>query len=296
MARTITDIKATMTAEFMNSTVMATLYGFTFGDSFDSTFSKVSFESVLFYIVAFLTNTMEKLFDSHKADVDATIAEMKPHSKNWYKNKALAYMHGTELLEDSDQFNTTGLTDAQITERKIVKYAAVVEKANVVYIKVAATGLVPLTSGLPGETSDQLAGLNAYFKEVKDAGVKLQIINRPADYFKAKITIYYDPIVLDSRGFDITGDIPVKTAVKNFIASLPFNGEYRNNALIDSLQVLNGVVMAELESAQTSTDGLAFVDVDAYCTPDSGYMKIYNENEVTGDLQITYKVYETIGD
>ena len=205
-------------------------------------------------------------------------------------------MHGTELLEDSDQFNTTGLTDAQITERKIVKYAAVVEKANVVYIKVAATGLVPLTSGLPGETSDQLAGLNAYFKEVKDAGVKLQIINRPADYFKAKITIYYDPIVLDSRGFDITGDIPVKTAVKNFIASLPFNGEYRNNALIDSLQVLNGVVMAELESAQTSTDGLAFVDVDAYCTPDSGYMKIYNENEVTGDLQITYKVYETIGD
>ena len=90
MARTITDIKATMTAEFMNSTVMATLYGFTVGDSFDSTFSKVSFESVLFYIVAFLTNTMEKLFDSHKADVDATIAEMKPHSKNWYKNKALA--------------------------------------------------------------------------------------------------------------------------------------------------------------------------------------------------------------
>jgi hypothetical protein len=310
MARTISDIKATITADFMKSTVMATLYGFTVDDSFESTFSKVSFENILFYIVAFLTNTMEKLFDAHKADVDATIAEQKPHTKNWYKNKALAYMHGFELLEDSDQFYIPAeTTTAQIAESKIVKYAAVVEKANVLYIKVAAAGLVPLTSGLEGEASDQLHGLNAYFKEVKDAGVKLQIINKPADHFKASLVVYYNPMVLNSRGINAsTGIKSVRVAVRDFIASLPFNGEYRNNALIDALQLLDGVVMVELTSAQTSphevvmaaqinyNQDLGFTDVDAYVTPESGYMKVYNENEDTGDLQLIYKAYETAGD
>jgi hypothetical protein len=286
MARTVTTIKATMTDAFMNSSIMATIYGFTHGDSFDSTFSKVSFESILFYTIAVCANFVESLFDSHKSEVQTIISEQKPHSKNWYKNKALAYMHGYELLEDSDQFNTTGLTDAQIAASKVVKYAAVVEKANVVYIKVAGVGLQPLTTA-------QEDGLTAYFKEVKDAGVKLQIINRNADYFKASLVIYYDPIVLNTNGINaVTGLESVRDAVSAFIGSLPFNGEYRNNALIDTLQVLDGVVMAELVSAQTSNDGLSFTDVDAYVTPDSGYMKIYQPT----DLQITYNVYETVGD
>lgn len=270
----------------MNSSIMATLYSFTVGDSFDSTFSKVSFESQLFYNIAVAINFIEMLFDSHKLEVTAIIAELKPHSKYWYKNKALAYMHGYELLEDSDQFDTTGLTDALIAASKIVKYAAVVEKANVVYIKIAAVGLVKLTN-------DQEDGIVSYFKEVKDAGVKIEIINRDADQFKASIVIYYDPIVLNSSGINaVTGLESVRDAVKSFIASLPFNGEYRNNAFIDALQVLDGVVMAELVSAQTSIDGLSFTDVDAYATPDSGYMKLYQET----DLQITYKVYETVSD
>ena len=294
MARTPKEIKTSLEIDFMNSAIFSGLYGYDQGDDFNATFSNISFESILLYILAFLANTIEKLQDSHVSDVATTIAELKPHSKNWYKNKALAYMHGYELREDSDQFNIpTGLTDAKIAESKIVKYAAVVEKANVVYIKVAATGLVPLTSGLPGETSDQLAGLNAYFKEVKDAGVKLQIINRNADHFKASLVVYYDPMVLNSTGIHaITGSESVRDAVVAFIASLPFNGEYRNNAFIDALQGLDGVVMAELVSAQTSTDGLAYIDVDGYCTPDSGYMKIYEPT----DLQINYIAYETVSD
>jgi len=286
MARTTTVIKSTMTDAFMNSSVLATLYGFTVGDSFDATFSKVSFESILFYTIAVCANFVESLFDSHKSEVQTMISELKPHSKNWYKNKALAYMHGYELIEGSDQFNTTSLTDAQIAASKIVRYAAVVEKANVVYIKVAATGLVKLSN-------DQEAGLIAYFKEVKDAGVKLEIINRDADHFKASLVVYYDPMVLNSTGINaVTGTESVRDAISAFIGSLPFNGEYRNNALIDALQVLDGVVMAELVSAQTSTDGLAFTDVDAYVTPDSGYMKLY----ASTDLQIIYNVYETVGD
>ena len=286
MARSITDIKTSITTEFMNSSIFATLYGFAVGDSFDATFSKVSFESQLFYIAAFIANAVEKLFDTHKQEVIELIAEDKSHTKNWYKNKALAYMSGYELGEDTDTYDVSELTTELIATAKVVKYAAVVEKANVVYIKVAGDGLHPLTD-------DQEAGLIAYFKEVKDAGVKLQVINREADFFKATITVYYDPMVLNSAGINaVTGTETVRSAVTAFIGSLPFNGEYRNTTLIDSLQLLDGVVMPELVNSQTSTDGLTWNDVDAYVTPDSGYMKIYE----VADLTINYVAYETVGD
>lgn len=285
MARSVNEIKAEMTAEFMASEAMAAKNGFTVGDAFEDTFSKSSLESTLYYIQAVAIYFIEKLFDTHTADVDNKIAELKPHRLKWYINKALAFMYGYELVEDEDYYYTTNISAADITTAKVVKYAATVEKGNVVYIKVAGAG--------PGQlTEAQEAGIVAYFKEVKDAGVKLEIINRPAEYFKARLTIYYNPMVLDSAGSSTTGGEPVREAIVAFITSLPFNGEYRNNALIDILQVIPGVVMAELVSAETSADGVTFTPVDAYVVPDSGYFKIYE----TTDLHIYYRAYETVSD
>lgn len=286
MARTVAEIKKTMTDEFMNSAVMATKYGFSVGDSFDNTFSKVSVEGIWFYVAAFAMAVFEKLFDNHKAEVSELIAAERPHTLIWYKNKALAYMHGYELVADADYYDIAGLTDAQISTAKVVKNASAVEKANVVYVKVASAEPAKLTA-------DQEAGLTAYFKEVKDAGVKLQIVNRDADHYRAVIEVYYDPMVLNSNGINaVTGNESVRDAVQSFIASLPFNGQFRHDSLRTALNALDGVVMAELKTSQISTNGLSYSDIDAYVTPDSGYMKVYENS----DLTINYKVYETVSD
>jgi hypothetical protein len=286
MARTVAEIKKTMTDEFMNSTVMATKYGFVVGDSFENTFSKVSFESIQFYVVAFAMAVFEKLFDSHKTEVAELIAAERPHTLIWYKNKALAYMHGYELVADADYYDTTGLTDAELSDAKVVKKASAVEKANVVYVKVA--------SAAAKLSDDQEAGLVAYFKEVKDAGVKLQIINRDADHYRAVLDVYYDPMVLNSAGLNaVTGNETVRDAVNSFIAALEFNGQFRHDALRNSLNALDGVVMTELKVSQISTDGgESYDEIDAYTTPDAGYMKIYEPT----DLTLNYKVYATVSD
>lgn len=285
MARTVAEIKKTLTDEFMNSTVMATKYGFSVGDNFDNTFSKVSVEGIWLYVVAFAMSVFEKLFDAHKIEVAELIAAERPHTLIWYKNKALAYMHGYELIADTDYYNTTLLTDAQISEAKVVKNASAVEKANVVYVKVATAEPAKLTD-------DQEAGLVAYFKEVKDAGVKLQIINRDADHYRAVLDVYYDPMVLNSAGVNaVTGTETVREAVDAFIAALEFNGQFRHDALRNSLNALDGVVMSELKVSQISIDnGQSYDDIDAYTTPDAGYMKIYEPT----DLTINYIVYETV--
>lgn len=289
MARTVAEIKKTLTDEFMNSTVMATKYGFAVGDSFDNTFSKVSFESIQFYIVAFAMAVFEKLFDAHKTEVSELIAAERPHTLIWYKNKALSYMHGYELLEDTDQFKIpSGTTDAQISESKVVKNASAVEKANVVYVKVKGVN-GKLTSGLPDEDSDQEAGLVAYFKEVKDAGVKLQIVNRDADHYRGTVEVYYNPMVFNTEGVKTA----IREAINAFIASLEFNGQFRHDALRNYLNDIDGVVMVELKASQISTDnGESYDDIDAYTTPDAGYMKIYEDS----DLTIIPKVYETVSD
>lgn len=291
MARTVAEIKKTMTDEFMNSSVMATKYGFAVGDSFDSTFSKVSIESIWFYVVAFGIAVFEKLFDAHKTEVATLIAEERTHTLRWYSTKALAYMHGYSLIEGSDTYDTSALSDEQIAAAKVVKNASAVEKANVVYIKVKGVN-GRLTSGLVGEDTNQEAGLEAYFKEVKDAGVKLKIINLDADYYKCTIDIWYDPMVLNSYGLDINGNKPVRDAVNAFIASLPFNGEFRHDDFIIYLNAIPGVVIPQLKYSQYSTDGLSFSNIDGYFTPPAGYMKIYNET----DLKINYYAYETVSD
>jgi hypothetical protein len=263
-------------------------YGFAPGVSFDAAFSKVSIESIMFYIVASAMWTLEKLFDLHKTEITDIINELKPHSLRWYVNKAKAFMLGHALVQDTDYYDTTGMTDEQITAAKVVKYAAAVEKSAVVYLKIATDhGGEP--APLPAE---QAEGFEAYIKEVKDAGVVVEVVNEPAEHFRMNMTVYYDPMVMNGTGVVFNGSTPVQDMIKRFIKDLPFNGEYRNVALVDELQKIEGVVIPELHLVETSRDGQAWKQVEAKVNPYSGYYKIYDD----ADLNITFTPYQTVSD
>ena len=79
MAREIKVIKDEMTAEFISNPAVVEKYGLDTEKSFDAQFSKASIESILLYLFAFCAWTVEKLFDTHKAEVTNYIDEMKPH-------------------------------------------------------------------------------------------------------------------------------------------------------------------------------------------------------------------------
>lgn len=244
MAREIKEIKDEMTAEFISNPAVVEKYGLDTEKSFDAQFSKASIESILFYVFAFCAWTMEKLFDTHKAEVTNYIDEMKPHSLRWYVNKAKAFRFGQSLIEDTDQYDDTGLTDEAIADMQIVKYASAEETNGALYVKVAKDN-----AGVRGQlTEDEVNALTSYMNEVKDAGVRIYIRNAPAVDFKIDITIYYNPQVLNGNGESlIDGGTPVVGAIKDYIENLPFNGEFRNVELIDRLQQVNGVVIPELE-------------------------------------------------
>lgn len=283
MARTIDTINNDLKQAFMQDTTLAEKYGFTAGANFADTFSRFSIESIILYIVAASIWTLEKLFDTHTAEVTDYIATMKPHSLRWYVEKAKAFMYGVPLIDGSDQYDTTNLTDEQIAEKKIVTFAACTEANATLYLKVAKTGPEPLTA-------DEKAALVAYLHEIKDAGVRIDVISERGDYLNLQMVIYYNPLLINANGESkATGSKVVEDAIKNYIENIPFNGEFRKNELEDAIQTVDGVVMVEFERAEhseTGDDG-TFEEVNPYCKPTSGYFKFANA-DLTG---ITYQPY-----
>ena len=283
MARSIEQIKTSMAEAFMQDTNLAIKYGFEVGADFNNTFSKVSIESLLLYIVAVGIWTLERLFDTHTTEVTDYIATMKPHSLRWYVEKAKAFLIGVPLIDGTDQFNTSGLTDDQIAAKRIVTFAACTESNATLYLKVAKAGPAPLTT-------DEKAAFVAYLHEIKDAGVRIDVISENGDYLSLNMVIYYDPLLINANGESkADGTRVVEQAIKDYIENIPFNGEFRKNELEDAIQAVDGVVMVEFnfaEHSETGDEG-TFDRVVPYCKPASGYFKFENA-DLSG---ITYEPY-----
>ena len=289
MARTVEQIKASLAEAFMNDANLALKYGFEVGADFNDTFSKVSLESLLLYIVAFAQWTLEKLFDTHTQEVTDYIATMKPHTLRWYQEKAKAFLYGFNLIDGTDQFDTTGKSDDEITQAQVVKFAAVTESGATLYLKIAGE-----ESGRPKKLdASQKAAFDAYLHEYKDAGVRVDVTSEQGDYLRLSLDVYYNPLLLTATGQSKNdGTYPVEDAIKSYIEQLPFNGEYRNNALVDAIQQATGVVMVQLHSAAQSVDNVTYNPVAAFCTPFAGYFE-YDRDGVKTIQTINYIPYGT---
>lgn len=276
MARTIEEIKGTMTAKFMNMQAVRTTYGIDGTKGFSDCFSQASIENVLFYVFAFAVWALEQVFDLHRDEVEKRIAQLEPHTLRWYSRKAKEFMwcqdgsKTVRLYPDTDQYDTTGMDEAEIEKLKPVKYAVATENNTVVYLKVAAAD----KDGNPTTlTAGALAGLVSYVNEIKDAGVSVVVRNEKADRMKVQLTVFYDPTLLSvgSDGKPMGAD-PVGDAVKRVIQQLPFNGVFRKSDLMAQLQGLDCVKAVDITGVQTKTSsGDVWADVSGYSRPFSGY-------------------------
>ncbi|MDR2147712.1 MAG: hypothetical protein LBE91_14760 [Tannerella sp.] len=283
---TIAELKKTMTDAFIGEQVIKDAYGLLPNLTFEDQFSTVSIENILFTNVATGIFVLQEMFERHKLDIGELLKVQRAGSAEWYAWKALQFRLGQPLIPGSDQYDDTGLTPAQIAAMQIVKQASATEAQDrsVLYIKIAKETngeLTPLDSGEEQAFTD-------YMHQVSFAGVRYFVINQPADDMNLTMDIYYDPQVLDSHGrrLDGTNDAPVPETIRGFLKSLPFNGEYSNQALVDALQRTPGVVIAELKSAK-SRYGL-FTEwhaIDAREIPFAGYYTVGD-----ADLNLVFRI------
>jgi len=274
--RTIAEIKESMMTDFMHNNDLAKAYGFEVGTDFYGTFSRVSVESLLLYIVAVAVWVLESIVADYKSEVEHLIEAETPHRAKWYRDRTLRFMHGHELQQDTDRYDTEGMTESEIAQARVVKYAAASESpdSSILIVKVAGEK-DGRRSPLDTETEHEVA---AYLAEIKDAGVRISLVNRKPDRFDCELDIYYNPVLLPS-----SVEENCRETIGNYIRNLPFNGEYTNMALTDALQVVEGVKIVELKTAYAQAEGNGKRDlINARYVPAAGY---FEERSITINMK-----------
>ncbi len=288
------EIKQQICNEFINNEQIKKMYGLTEGKTFEQEFSLVSFENILFDAIAGVIFFLQSLFVRHKQETTNALEKLKPHNLKWYHNKVLGFQYGFDLLPDSDKFDNSGKTDEQIQNSKIIKYCAITEvtEPSKLIIKVATEKDGKLTR----ITDEQKEAFDQFLSEVKDAGVKTDVISFLPDKLKLSIRIVRDKLVLDKEGKHIiNGNYPVNDALKLFVKSLPFDGKLSVQKLVDALQNVEGVIdlaIDEIRTAEVSATGPDvygnYKPVDIAITPASGYFDINLTEDNKDKTKITY--------
>lgn len=249
MARSISEIKKSMTDEFMRDVTIREQYGIVEGQTFSDCFSSVSIENILFYTVAACCHVLELLFDAHKAEVNKQMEGTVVASVPWYHKMALRFQKGYCLVFDeaTQQF----VYDKEDASTQIVKYAAVRDRGTSVLMLVSGE-----KNGRPAQLQDEdLKAFESYMNRIKIAGVVLTIRSQPADLLEINAKIYIDPLVIDNTGKRIAdGSNPVELAVENYLKGIVYGGTFNKTKLVDAIQSVEGVSDVELGACKCSTD------------------------------------------
>ncbi|PCI11859.1 MAG: hypothetical protein COB73_00705 [Flavobacteriaceae bacterium] len=300
MARSINDIQQSILDAKASSTDLNALEVLTTDEkntlaNVDSS-SKVAIWRLFVWIIAFAIWQLEKLWDIFKSLIDLLIKNTRVHTRYWYRDKALEFRYGQDLIIETDKYNDTGLTQEQIDTSKIIKHASV--------SKIVINGYGALKVKLAKETagekvkldSTELSAANYYLNEIADAGTTVLSVSLDHDDLKLEVIVYYDPLVLDVQGrrLDGTNDTPVINEINTHLNSIDFDGEFFPAELEKDIRANVEGVNRRATSIRKSwskfgghdytTIGTVGVGlIDEIRAPESGYLKLDE-----AELVITY--------
>jgi hypothetical protein len=242
MARTVAQIQNLMLADIASDDTLTTAL---------TSSSKYAVFRLFTFIVATAVWIHETFFDQHTVEIDTKIYNQKSGRPSWYREMALKFQYGFDLVADKDYFDNGTASLEQIEDSKIIKYAAVNESDDESRLIVKIAGEV---DGVLSDFTDrsQVIAIKAYFKEIKYPS-KITIINYKADRLYLNIQIKRDALVLNESGMSIlNANYPVREAIQEFMKELPFDGDLRLSAIVDKMQKVPGVLDATILSAESS--------------------------------------------
>ena len=246
--------------------------------------SKVAVWRLMIYIVSVGIWSLEKLFDEFKLLIDNLIAQSKVHNFDWYIQIAKDFQFGFSL-NNTGIYDNTGVDEGLVIASKIVKQVAVDQLESRLRFKLAKEDSAGQLTKL---NATEIAAFSQYMEKVKDAGTRLTIYSRDADFLKLEIDIYYNPQVLNTIGqrHDGTSDTPVQDKIQLFSRNLEFNGELIITKLTDFLQQIEGVNIPVVKSASAKYALNAYIEIDERYVPDSGYFLFDEDNSVINFIDV----------
>lgn len=234
--------------------------------------SKVGIHRLLYYIVAQAIQFLEQIFDLHVIEVQDIADKIITATTRWYQEEALKFQLGDDLLFITALGSLNGKFQYAVLDesKQIIKRAAVTESGTQVVIKVAK-----LVADVPAPLDvAELAAFTQYTNEFRIAGTDTLIISAPPDELQLDLRVFYDPLQLDAAGESLAnpGTFPAIEAIDGFISNLPFNGKYENTALVDAVQLAEGVEDPRLDEARSRFGANPYSIIADSVTPNAGHM------------------------
>lgn len=250
MARTVAEIKKQMTDAFMADAAIREKYGLREGDTWSGSFSSVSLESIMFFIVAACCHVLEVVFEEYVKMVDDKVSMAVVASVPWYYKMAKAFQYGDSLVlnEDTQQYGYAAIDEG----KQVVKYAAVRDRGTSVQILVSGE-----KDGKPVALSNSvLTVFKEYMNRVKVAGVVLSIRSKNADKMVIMAKVYVDSLVINSDGTLISdGSKPVEEAINAYLANIVYGGTFNKTKLTNAILGVEGVSDVEIGECSYMEDG-----------------------------------------
>lgn len=279
MARPIEVIKKEITDKYIGYPEIQTKYALDTQKTFEEQYSKVSLESIVFYVSAYAIRALEVLFDTHKSEVNQLVDTERYGKLGWYEKMSLLYQHGRQLVAGYDYYDNSGLTGDEIEAQRVVKFCATKELPDGQIVVKLAKGEM---GALVKLTSQEVLGVQAYLNKIKPAGVRVICVSLDSDQLKGIFDIQYDALILDSEGkrLDGTNDAPVIEAINNYLSSIKFNGEFSNMRLEDKLQEVDGVTIIDLGATWSKYSEFDYALIYSRYQPQAGFLSLDVESSI----------------
>lgn len=241
---------------------------------YDGNFNAVCVETCLLFVVAACAAAVENLFDWFRVDVSRMIDGERYGHTGWYVNAARRFQYQDGDGTDYQLDVTTGEYAVEDADARIIKHASCEESGFGVRLKVAKEedgALAPLTS-------DEKSAFESYINRLKPAGVPVHVISRQADVLKLKMAVYYDPIIFSGA----TASDRVKSVIGAYLKDIEFDGEFVGMDMVDRLQEVPGIEIAEVLEAWFKHAGYDYarMENDVRHIPDAGYMVLADDSDL----------------
>ena len=257
MARTIAEIKQSIIDKKNGETSLAAL----------NSPSQVAFYNLIIYIVAACIFFHETLWDILKKEVEGIAEKAVPGTAKWWQDQIFKFQFSSttpQIIDLIDFYPKYPIVNPSL---RIITRASVKQDGNkVIGIKVAK-GIYPSITAL---TSDEKNALQNYIDKIKFAGTEATVVSFNADRLKVTAEVFYEGQYVQS-----VVKAAVIAAIDNFLATLPFDGVFYLNKLIDVIQTVEGVKDVVVSEAKGRADAQSVgsgIVIARYYETKAGYM------------------------
>jgi len=261
MATTIAALKKTITDFFVSQSEIQDAYGLETTKTFDEQFSKVSIESILFYIIAYCHKLIYDIIDVFKSEQQEAIDAAVMMNDRWWYNQVMAYVYGAKLEYDSStyKFNTVSTSSTPLIAYCAIREIVNSDKVTSIQVMCAKSGYKTL-SGNVSTPNSEIYVMTEYLNRIKPAGVLFTLESNTPDiiYFPTNssnepgIQIYYDPMLLGANGVLLSDNktYPVNVAIDTYLKGIVYGGKFNVTKMIDAIQSATGVVDVKVNTCK----------------------------------------------